>query len=71
MRKITREEFNKMAPKVGGDLWNIYKLCDKAFSLSPHIEAIEAIEFNLTTGLWCDVDLISSNGTRKTYRIYE
>lgn len=60
MQTITRAEFEAMAPRLGGDLWNTYKLCEKAF-LS---EDVIAIKFERTTGLWCDVMLIFKDGTR-------
>lgn len=71
MQIITREEFNAMSPVIGGDLWNTYKLCFKAFIEAKDDDDVIAIRFDRTSGLWCDVDLISSDGTRKVLRIYE
>jgi hypothetical protein len=65
---ITKAQFLKMKVSLGGDLWNQYKLCAIAFHKFP--EAVQ-IEYNLGTGLWCDIKFIDVDGNEDSGRVYE
>lgn len=65
---ITKEQFNAMPIKHGGDLWNQYKVCRLVFKRHP--EAV-SFEYNIGTGLWVDFTVSFKDGTVKKDRIYD
>jgi hypothetical protein len=65
---ITKEEFHKMDIKLGGDLWNTYKLCAISFKKFPDAKSIE---FSLGTGLWATIKYTTDNGDSKYGDIFE
>lgn len=67
MTRVKKEEFEKMIPKAGGDLWNQYKLCKIAFTKFPN--AIE-IKYTLLTGLWTELEYLTKDGAWKSGCIY-
>jgi hypothetical protein len=65
---VTRESFLKMPEKLGGDLWNQYKLCRIAFTKYPEAEKIS---YSIGTGLWVDLIIITKTGEKKEGRIFD
>ena len=65
---ITKEQFNNQKQVLGGDLWNSYKLHSIAFRKYP--DAVK-IEYNLGTGLWCDIVYWTNTGEEKQGKVYE
>lgn len=68
MTTITKEQFNKMEPRNGGDLWNMYKLCSIAFKKFPEATSIS---FSVGTGLWVNIHYTTSSNEIKSGTIYE
>lgn len=65
---ITKEQFSQMDIKLGGDLWNTYKLCAISFKKFPDAKSIE---FSLGTGLWTDLKYVTKTNEIKTGTIFE
>ena len=68
MTTVTKNQFLAAPEKLGGDLWNQYKLWAIAFSKFP--EAIK-ISYSIGTGLWVDISYETSQGETKSGRVYE
>lgn len=66
-KTVTREEFQNMPVKFGGDLWNQWKLWDACFSNADVTKA--RYKYHSGTGLAQDVELLI-NGAWIQTRIY-
>lgn len=65
---VSKKEFEQMPVKLGGDLWNQYKLCRLAFTKHPNAKSIE---YNLGTGLWVNISITNQDGSITKDKIFD
>lgn len=61
-------EANKSQMKTGGDFWNSAQVIRAAFR-NPAVASLVSLPV-ITTGLWCDADVVLNDGTRTTLRLF-
>lgn len=68
MTTVTRQEFENMPVRTGGDLWNKYKLCNLAFN---KFKNAQSISYTIGTGLWVHLSYCDAQGNVFSGSVYE